>query len=230
MPISTKEIPLVYNAPAETKNFVPMLKRLIRFVQAERIQTIVVAGSSAQNAAFALKEAWKAFCPASQKMPAFVAVGTIKADAETQYKVPGRTNELSKEEIAKKIKARLTRKQTDRVMILDEYYESGSTLSKFALALKSIGIRNAKKAVFAVAVAQQRFVEEELDFVGSFSGIVPEYYRQRRNLIANILSYNRVKMLPKELREAKTRMAKFALSELRKERAQTRQQIRKLAV
>ncbi|MCX6800609.1 MAG: phosphoribosyltransferase [Candidatus Diapherotrites archaeon] len=149
------------------KEFINTAEKMTAYIRSEKISRIIVGGSGAQPLAYAVKHIWRA--KYGEELPRFTAVAT------TFFQ----TRAYSAKELAGIINAKLhtANPEKERVLVLEEYVQTGRTIRNLKEALRMLGFRKIKTAVMKKNLPWYKY--RRLNFVGKYKEI-PYFWNARR--------------------------------------------------
>jgi hypothetical protein len=177
-----------YIAHAEEHQLIGIAEKLVNYIEKENIKTIIVPGTSAQNAAFVLREVFK---KQNKTAPRFIALGAFKknyGDRQSEGFVSTKRHlDLANEVIESRLSNLLKNGKIDPkkgTLILEEFVENGISISVVESKLKKMGFLKIKKGSFI------SMGTEKLDFMGAKGG-EPRFFGFRRRVTLSLLKMKR---------------------------------------
>ncbi|MFA5358152.1 MAG: phosphoribosyltransferase [archaeon] len=179
------------------RELMPAAERMMEYIHQNRFSYVVVGGSSAQIAAYMVKEAWKR--KYAEPMPKFIAIGKL-GTGHNQY--AHGTNPSTYTSLLRKRFERQQNPFEKKVFVLDELIDEGTTMKLIQGALRKIGFRNVKGGVLVAPIEPTSKPLKGIDFVGVWgAGNYPGFKGAERVAMKQILAYRRFRKQHKELKE-----------------------------
>jgi hypothetical protein len=196
------------------EDLIPAAERVVKYIKENGFEVVVANGSSAQTAAYMVKDAWRRMYPATP-IPKFVSLGLTGSTKELvnghliNVITTKQTHAEPPHRIEERLRAGLKGTKSPKIVLLDETVVQGTRLSRIKFILEEMGYRGIKTCALYKNVKHESRIR--LDFVASKGTTsFPEVFATRRILMNSLLKDRASAKIAKVLGE------KFTASESRR--------------
>lgn len=184
----------------DLKVLAPVAEKMAQHIHDNKFPSVLVGGTTAQSAAYMVKEAWKKIY-GNEKMPKFLTIPrTTNTSSAAQLMSPNIAGlfapEINKALVNSFVKrySNLSLAEKEKVFILEEFIDSGRTINRLKSFAKRAGFKKVSAGSLSYGLES---VKQEVDFSGvrssKLSRVWPSFYRFRRDISSGLLEYRLIR-------------------------------------